>query len=348
MGYVGPVLEKHLRTVLPDACLIGYDTAFFAHCVTSRTFLPERVLDAQQFGDIRDITADDLRGFDAVVQLAAISNDPMGNRFEAVTEEINQHASVALAHAAAAAGVRNFVFASSCSVYGFAGDGIARREGDAVNPLTAYARSKTGTEEALRQADLGGMTTTSLRFSTACGYSDRLRLDLVLNDFVACALSTGEISVLSDGTPWRPLIEVRDMARAIEWAITRPAECGGAFLTVNVGKQAWNYRVKDIAHAVAREIPGTRVSINENAQPDTRSYKVDFSLYREIAPNHQPLQTLDSAITGLIHGLRAQEFDDPDFRQSTLIRLKVLEDHLAQKRLSRDLRWFFDPKRKDD
>ena len=155
-----------------------------------------------------------------MVHLSAVSNDPMGNKFEAVTGDINQKASVRIAQLAADRGVKNFVFASSCSMYGYA-EGGARKESDPTNPLTAYARSKIGSEKAFAELDLGGMTVTSLRFATACGMSDRLRLDLVLNDFVACAIASGEITVLSDGTPWRPLIDVEDMARAISWAIVR-------------------------------------------------------------------------------------------------------------------------------
>ena len=150
MGYVGPVLARHLRKTLPSAYIAGYDAGFFAHCLTTPAEMPEVVLDVQRFGDVRNIGAGDLEGFDAVVHLAAVSNDPMGNRFEAVTDAINHRASVAIAEAAAAAGVKNFVFASSCSVYGFAADGKARGENDALNPLTAYARSKIATEESLK------------------------------------------------------------------------------------------------------------------------------------------------------------------------------------------------------
>jgi nucleoside-diphosphate-sugar epimerase len=338
MGYVGPVLVRHLRNVMPRAYLAGYDSGFFAHCLISNE-LPERLLDAQRFGDVRAISAADLDGFDAVVHLAAVSNDPMGNRFTAVTEAINHRASVAVAQAAAAAKVKNFVFASSCSVYGAARDGRARSEADQLNPLTAYARSKIATEDSLRQLDLNGMVTTSLRFATACGMSDRLRLDLVLNDFVACALSSGEITVLSDGTPWRPLIEVRDMARAVEWALSRRDDAGGSFLALNAGSDNWNYQVKDLAEAVAVAVPGTAVSINTAAQPDGRSYKVDFGLFRKLAPDHQPRHSLESAIDGLNAGLRAISFADGNFRQSQLIRLKVLERHIEQGRLDENLSW---------
>jgi nucleoside-diphosphate-sugar epimerase len=338
MGYVGPVLVRHLRDAMPRACIVGFDSGFFAHCLTSNE-LPERLLDAQRFGDVRAISAGDLEGFDAVVHLAAVSNDPMGNRFAAVTEAINHRASVAVAQAAAAAKVRNFVFASSCSVYGVAGDGRARSEKDQLNPLTAYARSKIATEDSLRQLNLDGMVTTSLRFATAAGMSERLRLDLVLNDFVACALSTQEITVLSDGTPWRPLIDVHDMARAIEWALSRPADEGGAFLALNAGSDGWNYQVKDLAHAVANAVPGTTVSINKAAQPDGRSYKVDFGLFRKLAPDHQPRETLESTIAALSSGLRAICFADANFRQSQLIRLRVLERHIEQGRLDEALSW---------
>ena len=224
-GYVGSTLVRHLRQVMPAAEIIGYDTGWFAHCLTDARVLPETLLTRQHYGDVRDFPPALLEGVDAVVHLAAVSNDPMGNRFEQVTDEINAQASVRLARLAREAGVRAFVFASSCSIYGFA-EGGPRRESDAVNPLTAYARSKVATERALTGMNADGMAVTCLRFATACGMSDRLRLDLVLNDFVAGALATGEITVLSDGTPWRPLIDVSDMARAIEWAIGRDPHLG--------------------------------------------------------------------------------------------------------------------------
>jgi nucleoside-diphosphate-sugar epimerase len=338
MGYVGPVVVSHLHAALPGAKLIGFDAAFFAHCLTDTGPLPERLLDRQVFGDVRDLPADLLAGIDAVVHLAAVSNDPMGNRFEAVTDDINHRASLRLAELARAQGVKRLVFASSCSVYG-ATEGAARRETDPLNPLTAYARSKIDTENGLRGLNAPGMVTTCLRFATACGFSPRLRLDLVVNDFVACALAEGRIAVLSDGTPWRPLIDVRDMARAIEWAITREEEAGGAFLAVNAGSDAWNYQVRDLAEAVATSIPGTTVSINTAAPPDRRSYRVDFGLFRSLAPAHQPVVDLGASVAGLRDGLRAIGFDDPEFRSSQRIRLKVLERLMNDTRLGADLRW---------
>jgi nucleoside-diphosphate-sugar epimerase len=339
MGYVGPVVAAHLRRRYPEAELIGYDSGLFGSCLTTNGRAPETTLTAQYFGDVRDLSAGLLRGVDAVVHLAAVSNDPIGNRFEAVTDEINRAASLRTAALAAAAGVRAFVFASSCSVYG-AAEGVARRETDALNPLTAYARSKVATEEGLAQMDLNGMTATSLRFATACGMSDRLRLDLVLNDFTACALTAGEITVLSDGTPWRPLIDVQDMARAIEWAIERPANRGGRVLQVNVGSDRRNHRVRDLAEAVAAAVPGTTVSINQAAPPDARSYRVDFSLFRELAPAHQPRFGLDESIAGLVRGLHSISFSDPDFRRSErMIRLNTLSSLIARSEVGVDLRW---------
>ena len=249
-GYVGPIVARHLRRRFPQATLVGFDTAFFALSTTNAAVWPERVLDEQLTGDVRDVAPAVLAGVDWIVHLAAVSNDAMGLRFTRVTEDVNSRASIDLARKAASAGVKRFVFASSCSVYGFAPGG-ARKENDPTDPQTAYARSKLNTEVVLATADLPGMTVTCLRFGTACGVSDRLRLDLVLNDFVASAVTTGTINVLSDGTPWRPLIDVRDMARAIEWALIRDIADGGPVLSINVGAQDSNYQVRDLAAAVA-------------------------------------------------------------------------------------------------
>ena len=338
LGYVGPVVVQHLRSRFPRAELIGFDTGLFAHCLTGPGKLPETALDAQHYGDVREFPPSLLRGVDAVVQLAAISNDPMGNRFETVTDEINRAAGIRLAELARDAGVGAFVFASSCSVYGFA-EGGARTEHDAVNPLTAYARSKIATEAALRGDNSGDMIVTCLRFATACGMSARLRLDLVLNDFVAAAVGAGQITVLSDGTPWRPLIDVADMARAIEWAIGRNPDQGGRFLCVNTGGAACNYRVSELAAAVAEELPGVSVSINHAAPPDKRSYQVDFSLFGQLAPDHQPVVSLRDSIRRLKQGLADMAFAERDFRASQLIRLNVLDEHIRARRLTPDLRW---------
>jgi nucleoside-diphosphate-sugar epimerase len=279
-----------------------------------------------------------LDGVDAVVHLAAISNDPIGNRFEDVTLDINHRASVSLARASRAAGVRSFIFASSCSMYGAAEDG-PRTEDAPLNPLTAYARSKVLTERDLKPLGSPDFRITSLRFSTACGWSERLRLDLVLNDFVAGAVASGEISILSDGTPWRPLIDVKDMAQAIDWAISREQEGTPDFLAVNVGREQANYQVRDLAAAVAAAVPGTRVSVNQDAPPDKRSYRVDFTLYRKLAPDHQPAVGLDQSIRELRSGLGSMGFRDAKFRESKFMRLNILLELRKKGLLNDKLEW---------
>jgi len=339
MGYVGSVLTQHLRKVYPAATLVGFDTGYFASGLTNAAYLPERELNHQYFGDVRDFPDELLHEADAVVNLAAISNDPMGQRFEKVTMDINYTACIAIARRANALGVKSFVFASSCSVYG-ATTGKARETSN-VNPLTAYARSKVYAERDLRVLANEDFTITCLRFSTACGMSPRLRLDLVLNDFVACALSSHQISILSDGTPWRPLIDVTDMALAIEWAISRSSS-PGAFMALNVGSEAWNYQVKQLAEVVASVIPGTSITINTSGLSDKRSYEVDFSLFKIMAPNHQPQHTLTSTIHGLKSGLEAMNFSDVNFRDSNLMRLKSLTLLQEHEQLTDELRWSFE------
>ena len=337
LGYVGPVVTCELRKSFPDAALTGLDIGFFANCVTASPAQSDGILDYQTFADVRDIPWECLRGVDAVVHLAAISNDPIGNVYEDVTLDINHRATVDLARRAKIAGVGHFVFASSCSVYGQA-DG-ARTETSPLNPLTAYARSKVLAEQELMELGGDGFIVTCLRFATACGMSDRLRLDLVLNDFVASAVATHAVTLLSDGSAWRPLIHVRDMARAIEWGIVRGVADGGAALVVNAGSDTWNYRIRDLAEGVAAEIPGVELQIGENAQADPRSYRVDFSLFRKLAPGHQPRISLPVAVRELRDGLERMQFDDPDFRTSNLIRLRVLEALRAGDRLTERLEW---------
>lgn len=335
MGYVGPVVVRHLRETFPAATLIGLDTGYFAHCLTGAAVLPEQRLDVQHFMDLRDVPGALLDDVDAVVHLAAVSNDPMGTAFEEVTAEVNHRAAVRLADLARRGGVRRFVFASSCSVYGVAAGG-PRPETAPLNPLTAYARSKMDTERLLEGLASEDFTVTCLRFPTACGMSDRLRLDLVLNDFVAAALVTGRISMLSDGSPWRPLIDVRDMARAMEWSLVRG---GDAFVAVNVGRNECNHQVRDLARLVQAELPGVDVAVNEQAAPDQRSYQVDFSRYAALAPEHLPRFDVRDSVRSLIDGLRGMSFECRDFRESSFMRLAVLNDLRQRGLLDACLRW---------
>lgn len=338
MGYVGPVAVRHLRKQFPDAVLLGVDAGLFANGTTNCDVLPECCLDYQYFADVRNFPERILDGVDTIIHLAAISNDPIGNKYETVTYDVNYRASVELARQAKKAGVKHFVYASSCSVYG-ASQTRSRREEDALNPLTAYARSKVLAEKDLAPLADDVFMVTCLRFSTACGMSDRLRLDLVLNDFVASAVATGKIKILSDGTPWRPLIDVKDMARAMEWAVLRRRARGGDFLTVNVGSEDRNYQVRDLAEEVVRTIPGGTVEINANAQPDKRSYRVNFDLFKDLAPEHQPECDLGTTVAELKEGLQKMAFTDADFRNTHFMRLNHLTYLRDKGYLNESLRW---------
>ena len=330
-GYIGPALIDHLRTHRPDANIAGNDVDWFARHTLNGARGVAAVPNIAK--DARDLSAADLEGFDAVVQLAAVSNDPMGKVFEAPTAAINEGAAVRTARLAREAGAGAFVFASSCSMYG-AGSDAPRKETDTLNPLTAYARSKVAAEEKLEMLARPGFTVTALRFATACGLSPLLRLDLVLNDFVASAVINKRIDVLSDGSPWRPLVHLRDMARAIEWALIRD---GAPFVAVNVGSDTWTWQMGDLANDVAKVLGGVEVSINRAAAPDKRSYRVDFLKFRALAPDHQPREDFASAVRDLAAALSEADID-ADFRNSRYVRLKVLSGLVEDGALSADLR----------
>ena len=338
LGYVGSELTKTLRSAYPQATLVGYDSGFFAKQLTSKVLSPEVYLDEQIYGDVRNFPEEILKGVDTVVQLAAISNDPIGNKFEQVTFEVNHEAVVDIARKAKSQGVKRVVFASSCSVYGAGGD-APKKEADELNPLTAYARSKIAAEKELEPLADENFTVTCHRFATACGFTDRIRLDLVLNDFTAGAIVNRNIEILSDGTPWRPMINTKDMARAFEWSITRNQEQGGAFLAVNTGSNEWNYQIKPLAEAVAHEISDVEVSVNEDAAPDKRSYCVNFDLFKSLAPDHQPIWNLGNTIRDLKQNLEEMGFNDPRFRESQFIRLKLLARLRALGKLNENLEW---------
>lgn len=302
-GYIGPVVSKHLNEKFDVS---GIDTGFFGL---------QRNKDIKQFpNDVRNIGPHFLRGYQNVIHLAAISNDPMGKEFESVTDKINRQATLDVAIMAKRAGVRSFVFASSCSVYGFSEE--TATEKTKTNPLTAYAKSKLQAEKDLKHLADHTFSVTCLRFATACGASPNMRLDLVLNDFIASAMSKGKIEILSDGTPLRPLIDVSDMARAFHWAMLRG---GKPFEVVNVGRE--NYTIKELAEQVAAVIPA-EITINQNAAPDKRSYRVGFEKFKELAPDHQPLKSITDSITDIREELIA--FDLKDFRNTDMIRLNAL------------------------
>lgn len=343
MGYVGPIVTSQLKKSYPDADLVGADAGYFAGCLADTPFLPETLLDRQYFLDIRDSIEDILNGVDVVIHLAAISNDPMGEAYKVVTDEINLEASKRLVVMAKKSGVKKFIFASSCSVYGKLDKDRPLNELDPVNPLTAYARSKVGLEDFLSSTVDNSFKAIALRFATACGMSPRVRLDLVLNDFVTSALLNKEIEVLSDGSPWRPLIHVKDMARAIDWAVSFEdfQALDANLLTVNAGSNNWNYRISELANQVSKTLGNVKVKINDSAMPDDRSYRVDFSKFEKLAPNYQPLMSLESAIIDLSDGMSKIIKSTSCFDKHVYYRLKTLNELVRKGLLNKNLFWEF-------
>ena len=336
LGYIGPVLGRYLKQFFDSSYLIGLDCGLFSGCITTLERVADTYYDLQIFKDVRDIQLGDLSGLDAVVHLAAVSNDPIGSDFEQATYQINLEASLNVARMCAKAGVPRFVFASSCSMYG-AGGAKPKTEEDETAPLTAYAKSKIGVEETLKELVNENIDLTFLRFATACGASDRLRLDLVLNDFVACAHSYNLITILSNGTPWRPIIDVQDMSKAIAWALTK--SFSSSPLSINIGSNEWNFTVKQLAQIVSKCIPNTDIEINSDAPPDNRSYKVNFDLYKELAPDFYPLRNIEETIEDLIDCVSRINLPENNMRSSSYIRLNHLRTLLSAGQINPLLRW---------
>lgn len=335
LGYVAPAV---LQSMPEGWSAVGIDAGYFGSVLQPGVRPPETRLSRLLFKDVRDLDKTDLRGFDAVIHLAALSNDPIGKEFDSLTDRVNAQESHRVAKLAREAGVRRFVFASSGSVYG-AGGTTPRDEGSETAPLTAYALSKVRAESLLQSLADDDFRVTCLRFATACGWSPRVRLDLVLNDFVASALTTGRIDVLSDGSPWRPLVHIGDMARAIWWAASADLSGLDPYILTNVGRDDWNFQVKDLARIVTDEIPGTAVTINTEALPDLRSYRVSFARWRDLAPEAQPVASLGAVVQELADRLRNHPYATPDFRSSPLVRLHVLRGLREAGQLDGDLRW---------
>ena len=342
LGYIGPVLSKFIKKKDPSAYITGYDSGFFLNCPIAAEVLSEKPnIDLQVFGDVRDKEKIKkyIKEADCIIHLAAISNDPMGVEFEHVTEEINMNSSVFIAEEAIKTKSKAFVFASSCSVYGQGSD-TPRTENDKVNPLTAYARSKIGTEEEIfKLIDCGETKLSCLRFATACGFSPNIRLDLVLNDFIATALNCGKIEILSDGSPWRPLIDVEDMARAIYWACCR--ENGNQREILNIGSPDWNYQIRDLAMGV-KNILGDQIqlSINTEAEPDKRSYQVSFDKFFKLAQKELlPKVTLEISVKRMINALNPFKERLSREERGHLIRLNVLKKLKGNNHLDGQLNW---------
>jgi nucleoside-diphosphate-sugar epimerase len=292
--------------------------------------------DEQLLGDTRAF-AEDLRGFDAVVHLAALSNDPLGELDPQLTDDINVGGLRRVAEAAKAAGIRRFVFASSCSLYGKSDGDTPLYETCAQNPLTAYARSKVDGERALAELTDERFRPISLRFSTAYGWSPRLRLDLVVNNLVASGLAGGVIALESDGTPWRPLVHVRDMAQAMRLALESDVERTGA-TPYNVGAEAENYQIRTIAAAVAKALGDAPVTMRPASEGgDQRSYSVDFARVRATFPAFLPAWNLERGIAELVAKMRGR-MDADLFAGPRYFRIRRISELLAAGTIDRRLR----------
>ncbi|GAQ50543.1 NAD-dependent epimerase/dehydratase family protein [Streptomyces acidiscabies] len=276
-GYLGTVMAPVLTAAGHE--VTGLDAGLFADCVLG----PAPADPPGHRVDLRDVTADHVAGFDAVIHLAALSNDPLGSLAPQLTYDINHHASVSLARLARDAGVRRFLYASTCSVYGAAGGDDLVAEDAPLRPVTPYAESKVRVEDGLNTLADSDFSPVYMRNATAFGFSPRLRADIVLNNLVGHALLSGEVLVLSDGTPWRPLVHAADIARAFTAALDadRDAVHDRAF---NIGSEANNVTVADIAGQVAEAVAGSKVRITGENGADPRSYRVDFSRFRTAIP----------------------------------------------------------------
>ncbi len=327
-GYIGSVMAPILQAAGHE--VHGLDAYLFEECTFGE---PASDIPARRL-DVRDVRLEHLRGFEAVIHLAALSNDPLGNLNPALTYEINHQASVRLAELARAAGVRRFLFASSCSLYGVSGDAMLTEEA-AFNPITAYGESKVLAERDLAALADDRFSPVFLRNATAYGCSPRLRADVVVNNLVLAACMTREVLLQSDGTPWRPLVHVEDISRAFLAALEAPTPAvhNQAF---NVGQTAENYRVREIAELVARAVPGSVVRYAEGAGPDSRCYRVDCGKIRAALPRFRPVWTLERGIDELCAAL--SRFGVPA-AADRYIRMKRIGELLEADRIGHDLRW---------
>jgi nucleoside-diphosphate-sugar epimerase len=314
--------------------VVGLDTFYFQDCTLRDGDERTAVLHK----DIRDLGSSDLEGFDAVVHLAALCNDPLGDLHAEWTYDINHRASVNLARLAREAGVKRYLYASSCSMYGAAGDDDLLSEDAPLRPLTAYAVSKVRTEEDVAKLADGSFSPVFMRNATAYGVSPRLRADVVLNNLVCWAHTTGRIRILSDGTPWRPIVHVQDISRAFVAALAAPREAihNQAF---NVGANGENYQVREIAEIVRATVAGCTVEYAEGAGPDPRSYRVDFSKLMRTFPDFRPQWNASFGAKDLYDALQDAEVTLADFQGRRFIRLTQIRHLLDQGRLDRDLRW---------